>query len=395
MKLGGSATAAAKKKSEPKKAPAGLSIFAESMKEEENKEEERIRQGFHPRVQITSGTSRQLEEQMGSIMKEDPTAFQYDELTVADEDAALAKKKNQVQTEGLEQKKRVGLFIPTGGPQQGQKSQYISKLEKVKEFRDMEKEIVEQRVINRDRKKEKNLYGDKDVFVTSAYKERLKERDSFLREQALKDHQDEVRDAGKMENGMGFAAFHRTLLDSACDAKPVPSASSGASASASHTAKKEVKKEQGDGEDERREEHGAMKKSASSTSLPGPADEASKDDERENCAATATGTGDVIKHEAGDVVKEEKNEERGRIRERALIEEALKDEEQQEEQLQENKRARRSEVEERAVEVERRAKAQEQSKGEREGKAQSAKERFLARKRMQQQQQQQQQQQLG
>merc|ERR1712112_4825 len=115
--------------------------------------------------------------------------------------------------EGLEQKKRVGLFVPSGGPLKVQSSQYISQLERRKEFRDMEKEIIEQRVINRDRKKEKDAHEDKEVFVTSAYKDRLKEREEFQRELALKEKIDDARDASKMEHGFGFAALHRNMLE--------------------------------------------------------------------------------------------------------------------------------------------------------------------------------------
>jgi len=398
MKLGAGAPAAAKKKPEPlKKAPAGLSIFAESMEEEENAEKERIKQGFHPRVEISGGTSKQLEEQMDSIVKEDPTAFQFDELLAEDEDASLAKAKSKVQTEGLDQKKRVGLFIPTGGPNEGQKSQYIQKLEKVREFREMEKEIVEQKVINRERKKEKNLYGEKDVFVTSAYKERLKERDSFLKAQKAKDEEDEARDAEKMEHGMGFAAFHRTLLDSACDTKPVPSASSRASASApdqktaaSASASSSCTTPRVGGEDETGDDNDQQKEGRregglllSSSSLP----IREKDDAREGSAKK-----EEDRREGGEnkekvitcdealvkMIEEDIGAASTRIRKRPHDEEVEGDEADQ----QESKVSKKSEVEERALEVEKRAR-QELSNQEREEKAQSAKERYLARKRMQ------------
>lgn len=426
MKLGAGAPAAAAKKPEPKKAPAGLSIFAESMEEEENVEKERIKQGFHPRVKISSGTSKQLEEQMDTIAKEDPTAFQFDELLAEDEDACLAKAKSKVQTEGLDQKKRVGLFIPTGGPNDGKKSQYIQKLEKVREFREMEKEIVEQKVINRERKKEKNLYGEKDVFVTSAYKERLKERDSFLKAQKAKDEEDEARDAGKMEHGMGFAAFHRTLLDSACDTKPVPSSSSRASASAPDQktaaasqpsasssspaptprvagAEDDRTNDDNDSQKEetRREKGGLLPSASASSSLP---TSRANDDAREGSAKKE---GDREgKGEKKDKVKDKDKDKEPRVVDEALVKMIEEDisgdneggsssirkrplnddvDEDEAEGEQRSKVRKRSEVEERALQVESRSRVGQEgvSKKDREGKAQSAKERYLARKRMQ------------
>eukprot|EP00397_Hematodinium_sp_SG-2012_P034880 GEMP01037453.1.p1 GENE.GEMP01037453.1~~GEMP01037453.1.p1 ORF type:complete len:352 (+),score=116.26 GEMP01037453.1:56-1111(+) len=212
MKLG----TAAQKKPEPKKPHAAMNLFAQSMQDEDAVEAARIKQGFHPRVQINQSTSRRVREDMDALMKEDPNVFQFDELL--EDDPALSSKARQAgPTEGLEQKKRVGLFIPDGGPQTSE-SQYVSRLEKMKEFRDMEKEIIDQRVINRERKKDQNQHGDKEVFVTSAYKDRLKEREKFQKDMALKEKMDEARDASKMEHGLGFVALHRTLLDSGRDA---------------------------------------------------------------------------------------------------------------------------------------------------------------------------------
>merc|ERR1712114_3913 len=147
------------------------------------------------------------------LQKEDPSVFQFDELIEGD-----GRKRESI--EGLEQKKRVGLFVPSGGPLKVQSSQFLRlsplfarEILRRKEFRDMEKEIIEQRVINRDRKKEKDAHEDKEVFVTSAYKDRLKEREEFQRELALKEKIDDARDASKMEHGFGFAALHRNMLE--------------------------------------------------------------------------------------------------------------------------------------------------------------------------------------
>jgi len=195
---------AAQKSNAPKKC--GLNIFTQSMQNEVDVEASRIKQGLHPRVQVNLTTSRRVTEDMEALQKEDPSVFQFDELIEGD-----GRKRESI--EGLEQKKRVGLFVPSGGPLKVQSSQYISQLERRKEFRDMEKEIIEQRVINRDRKKEKDAHEDKEVFVTSAYKDRLKEREEFQRELALKEKIDDARDASKMEHGFGFAALHRNMLE--------------------------------------------------------------------------------------------------------------------------------------------------------------------------------------
>jgi len=241
---------AAQKSNVPKKC--SLNIFTQSMQNEVDVEASRIKQGLHPRVQVNLTTSRRVTEDMEALQKEDPSVFQFDELIEDD-----GRKRESI--EGLEQKKRVGLFVPSGGPLKVPSSQYISQLERRKEFRDMEKEIIEQRVINRDRKKEKDAHEDKEVFVTSAYKDRLKEREEFLRELASKEKIDDARDASKMEHGFGFAALHRNMLEEGLR-KPVGvpvSDDTGASSSSANlkeesAVKSDIKEERTDVKDDLR-----------------------------------------------------------------------------------------------------------------------------------------------
>jgi len=240
---------AAQKSNAPKKC--SLNIFTQSMRNEVDVEASRIKQGLHPRVQVNLTTSRRVTEDMEALQKEDPSVFQFDELIEDD-----GRKRESI--EGLEQKKRVGLFVPSGGPLKVPSSQYISQLERRKEFRDMEKEIIEQRVINRDRKKEKDAHEDKEVFVTSAYKDRLKEREEFLRELASKEKIDDARDASKMEHGFGFAALHRNMLEEGLRKPVVPvSDDTGASSSSANlkeesAVKSDIKEERTDVKDDLR-----------------------------------------------------------------------------------------------------------------------------------------------
>jgi len=207
MKLG---TGGVQKKPQPGRL--AVNIFAEAMQAEEKAETERKKKELHPHVQVNVSVSKGEQEQMDRLQNEDKTVFQYDEL-LDDKTASVRQASQKGPTEGLEQKKRIGLFVPAGGPKVDGRSNYIEKLQKVMERREIEKEIIEQRVINRERKKDQELFGEKEVFVTSAYKERLKERKQFEVEMLEKDRVDAARDAAKMEHGLGFAALHRTFLD--------------------------------------------------------------------------------------------------------------------------------------------------------------------------------------
>jgi len=156
----------------------------------------------------------QARRQAEILQTEDPTIFQYDEvIDDIKEDLDLQSITQNVRTDALQQKKRIGLTVPSGadGVKTGTKRQakYIEKVLVATDRRKVEQQIIEDRLL----KKEKEQNKDCEVFVTEAFKEELKRRKKFeddLQEQELRDQQ---RAADKQEHGSGFADMYRNLLN--------------------------------------------------------------------------------------------------------------------------------------------------------------------------------------
>lgn len=55
-------------------------------------------------------------------------------------------------------------------------SKYIAKLKKVAERRQVEQDIIYERKVQREMEQEGKDYGDKDTFLTTAYRQKLEER---------------------------------------------------------------------------------------------------------------------------------------------------------------------------------------------------------------------------
>jgi len=149
-----------------------------------------------------------------ALLAVDPTAFQYDEV-IDDEKRSMDIEvpSQQVRTDVLTQKKKVGLVLREGHEmcKSGAKRdpKYIEKVINVTDRRKVEQQIVEDRLL----KKEQNAREGREIFVTEAFKDELKRRKKFEDELEEAEAKDERLDATKMENGKGFADFHRSLLN--------------------------------------------------------------------------------------------------------------------------------------------------------------------------------------
>eukprot|EP00466_Bigelowiella_natans_P008336 jgi/Bigna1/140491/aug1.56_g15199 len=108
-------------------------------------------------------------------LAEDPTVFQYDEVFEdiqgkrADKAAAIKKEKRQ------------------------RKSRYIENLVKKAKEREIEQAIIEERVLLKERERDDDLYGDKQKYVTGAYKKELKKRELWMKERDRLDAIDEIK----------------------------------------------------------------------------------------------------------------------------------------------------------------------------------------------------------
>merc|ERR1719316_1895305 len=150
-----------------------------------------------------------VQRQADKLIKEDPTVFQYDEVYEEECSQPLSQ---VARTEALEQKKRVGLVVRSA-PGRAE-SRYLTKIIAATDNRKVEQSIIEDKLIKKKREQEGNLFGDKEEFMTGAYKEELRKRKEFEDDLKNKDIIDAKNDAMRKQQGTGFADFNRNLLNS-------------------------------------------------------------------------------------------------------------------------------------------------------------------------------------
>lgn len=191
-----------KEKAQPTKAS---SIFQESLDHDERMGHE-FSKAKLPDLMKTH--SKLVERQAAKLLAEDPTVFSYDEVYEEECSAPLSQ---QLRTEALEQKKRVGLVMRSA-PEKAE-SRYLTKIMAATDNRKVEQQIIEDKLQKKKREEEGNMFGDKEEFMTAAYKEELRKRKEFEDDMKSKDAVDEANDAMHKQNSMGFADFNRNLLN--------------------------------------------------------------------------------------------------------------------------------------------------------------------------------------
>lgn len=131
---------------------------------------------------------RDVEEQYKKALEEDPSAFDYD--GVYDQ-----MKGNQARPIQEDRAKR--------------EPKYIGKLMEKAKQRAREHDIVYERQLAKERAKEDHLFGDKEKFVTSAYKKKLMEDAKWLEEERVRELREQKHEVG---NKSDMSDFYRNLL---------------------------------------------------------------------------------------------------------------------------------------------------------------------------------------
>lgn len=168
-------------KAAPKKL---LAAFADDDSEDE---QQKVANAIE-RAALRKQSDHKVAKMQAAALEEDPTIFEYDSHYDA--------KQSQI-----EAAKPSGKVV--------RKSRYIeSLLDKTKE-RQREQDIIYERKLLRERKAEDHLFGDKDKFVTGAYKKKLEEDKKWLEEEALRDKVEEDEDVRKRGH---MGDFYRNLL---------------------------------------------------------------------------------------------------------------------------------------------------------------------------------------
>jgi coiled-coil domain-containing protein 55 len=84
------------------------------------------------------------------------------------------------------------------------KSRYIQSLIEKQKEREREDAIVYERRLLKERQKEDHLYGDKEKFVTAAYKKKLEEDAKWLAQEKIDDAREAADDVSKKTDLSGF-----------------------------------------------------------------------------------------------------------------------------------------------------------------------------------------------
>lgn len=128
-------------------------------------------------------------------LEQDPSVFQYDEIY----DNIKSEKDRQFD-DVLQQPKR--------------QSKYVEKLIKTSSERKLERELCSDRKAQREIEAEKELFGDKEAFVTSAYKEKLAQLNQLVnkrREEELRERRMDIT----AQDGLG--GFYRYMYQHGLD----------------------------------------------------------------------------------------------------------------------------------------------------------------------------------
>lgn len=91
------------------------------------------------------------------------------------------------------------------------KSRYICDLLKAAKRREKERDIIHERKIAKEQQAEDEEFGDKDKFVTKAYKRKLAERELWAQEEAARQEKEEAEDVTKKNSTGAFASFYGNL----------------------------------------------------------------------------------------------------------------------------------------------------------------------------------------
>ncbi|CDS39753.1 coiled coil domain containing protein [Echinococcus multilocularis] len=137
-------------------------------------------------------------------LEEDASVFQYDE--VYDE---ISREKDQ---------KLLEKSLPSA-----RKSKYVGKLLQASAVRKLEKELLTERKAQRELEAEQEKYGDKESFVTGAYKKKMAELRELVERRREEEAREEVMDVTKQD---GLGGFYRYMFQQKTASRRTPSPTS-------------------------------------------------------------------------------------------------------------------------------------------------------------------------
>jgi coiled-coil domain-containing protein 55 len=125
-------------------------------------------------------------------LKEDPNVFAYDDALTDI------------------QKGREATLREKDGEKIERKSRYIAQLKEAADFRKREQDVTYERRLMKERENEDELYGDKEKFITSAYRKKLEEDEKWKKEELEREQREKEREVqGKSD----MTSFYANLMN--------------------------------------------------------------------------------------------------------------------------------------------------------------------------------------
>ncbi|XP_018896876.2 uncharacterized protein [Bemisia tabaci] len=179
-----------KQASQPLKRPSVFDEDSDSNDAPDMSQTDWIKKSYQKEAQ-KNHQKRAVKTQLDKAMEEDPSVFQYDEVY----DDMQSKK-----VETIKAKKDVE-----------KKPRYIQALLAQAEKRKRENEYRNERLIQKEREAEGEMYKDKETFVTSAYRKKLEE---FKKLDEAERRQDMLEEIGDVTKQKDLSGFYRHLYQS-------------------------------------------------------------------------------------------------------------------------------------------------------------------------------------
>ena len=190
-----------------KKKPTLVNLFAndESSDDEENddnrngtmSEAERAKKRHNEEIKRQQEAAQakgdaEAKEIYEKALKEDPNVFAYDDALTDIE------------------KGREATLREKDGEKIERKSRYIAQLKEAADFRKREQDVTYERRLMKEREKEDELYGDKEKFITSAYRKKLEEDEKWKKEELEREQREKEREVqGKSD----MTSFYANLMN--------------------------------------------------------------------------------------------------------------------------------------------------------------------------------------
>ncbi|KAJ1803315.1 hypothetical protein LPJ75_005917 [Coemansia sp. RSA 2598] len=124
----------------------------------------------------------------------DPSVYAYDE--VYDE---ISSARSRIKTQRMKS--------------DDMRPKYMEKLIASAKQRQVQKEVVRERLLTKERQREGEKFADKEVIVTDGYRRQKEMRQKMVEEEEVREQQEADRGRGKSEGGLGAARFYRGILD--------------------------------------------------------------------------------------------------------------------------------------------------------------------------------------